>query len=66
MAALEVKGLTGAEIESRWKQLIGRLHTEVGGFAALPSADPRAQRRRVLPVPALTRDPHDAILALMA
>ena len=40
VAALEVKGLSGAEIESRWKHLIGRLHTEVGGFAALPSADP--------------------------
>ncbi len=40
VAALEAKGLTGAEIESRWQRLIGRLHTEVGGFAALPSADP--------------------------
>jgi hypothetical protein len=40
VAALEVKGLTGAEIESRWKQLVSRLHTEVGAFAALPSADP--------------------------
>ena len=40
VAALEVKGLTGAEIESRWKQLVSRLHTGVGAFAALPSADP--------------------------
>jgi hypothetical protein len=40
VAALEAKGLTSAEIESRWKQLIGRLHTEVGAFSALPSADP--------------------------
>ena len=40
VAALEVKGLTPAEIESRWNQLVGRLRTEVGAFAALPSADP--------------------------
>jgi hypothetical protein len=40
VAALEVKGLTGAETESRWKQLTGWLHAEVGNFAALPSADP--------------------------
>jgi hypothetical protein len=40
VAALEVKGLIGAEIESRWKQLIGLLHAEVGAFSALPSADP--------------------------
>ena len=40
VAALEVKGLTATEIESRWKQLTDRLHTEVAAFAALPSADP--------------------------
>jgi hypothetical protein len=40
VAALEVKGLTAAEIESRWKVLTGRLYAEVGGFSALPSADP--------------------------
>jgi hypothetical protein len=41
VAALEVKGLTGAAIESRWKQPVSRLHTGVGAFAALPLADPR-------------------------
>jgi hypothetical protein len=40
VTALEARGLTGEEIESRWKQLISRLRTEVGGFSALPSADP--------------------------
>ena len=40
VTALEAKGLTSEEIESRWKQLISRLRTEVGGFSALPSADP--------------------------
>jgi hypothetical protein len=37
---LEVKCPTGAEIKSRWKQLVSRLHTGVGIFAAQPSADP--------------------------
>ncbi len=59
--ALEVKGPTGAEIKSRWKKLVSRLHTGVGVFAALPSADPGcgdAAFRLFLH----TRDPHDAVL----
>jgi Helicase HerA, central domain len=40
VAALEASGLTATEIESRWSDLIDRLYTEVGAFAALPSADP--------------------------
>jgi len=40
VAALEDSGLRNVEIESLWKKLIGRLHTAVGAFAALPSADP--------------------------
>lgn len=40
VATLEVKGLTGAKIEARWKQLVSRLHALVGALAALPSADP--------------------------
>ena len=37
-AALEKKGMTRAENEARWSWLINGLHTEVGAFAALPSA----------------------------
>jgi hypothetical protein len=37
-AALEEKGMTRAENEARWSWLINGLHTEVGAFAALPSA----------------------------
>lgn len=40
LAAVRRLGLTGAKIESRWKQLVSRLRTWAGVFAALPSADP--------------------------
>ena len=37
-AALEEKGMTRAENEARWSRLVNGLLTEVGAFAALPSA----------------------------
>jgi hypothetical protein len=40
VAALEATGLAKAEIESRWSKLTDGLLAEIGGFAALPSADP--------------------------
>ncbi|HEX4829751.1 MAG TPA: DUF87 domain-containing protein [Trebonia sp.] len=40
VAALEAKGRTSAEIDAGWQRLIGLLRASVGGFAALPSADP--------------------------
>jgi hypothetical protein len=40
VADLEARGLTAAEIESRWEKLLQHLYHEIGAFAALPSADP--------------------------
>ena len=40
VAALEEKGMTTAENEARWSRLTNGLFTEVGAFAALPSAAP--------------------------
>jgi len=40
VAALEVSGLSAADIAARWSKLTERLYGDVGKFAALPSADP--------------------------
>jgi hypothetical protein len=40
VAALEVKGLSAADVEARWATLLKGLRDQVASFPSLPSADP--------------------------